>query len=505
MTARRRAHRPRASAAASPPTRPARCCGCSPRAGTTSRVVPTAAALRFVGAPTWAALSGKPVATEVWTDVHEVPHVRLGQQADLVVVAPATADLLARAAHGLADDLLTNTLLTARCPVLLAPAMHTEMWEHPATQANVATLRARGVHVLEPAVGRLTGADTGPGRLPEPEEHLRRRAARCCPAAAADRRPADLAGRARRRHRRRHPRAARPGALPRQPLLGQAGLRARRAWPRPAAPTVTLVAANPSLPAPAGVDVVPVGTAAGAAGGRRRRRPRTPTSWSWPPPSADFRPGALRRRQDQEDARCRPDPTPRPTIELVRNPDVLAGLVARARRRGRPGDRRLRRRDRRRRPARPGPRPGQAGPQGLRPARGQRGRRRQDVRPATTTPCTILRRGSERRHRRGARAPRRRSRPRCGTSSQRSRPGRLATSDATPAASRQSAAAAPRRSTARVRTPVHVRVRHRGPPGQDLRPDQRLDPRRHARRRTRTAASRSRRWSPPGWCTSPAR
>ena len=85
-------------------------------------------------------------------------------------MAPATANLLAKAAHGIADDLLTNTLLTARCPVLLAPAMHTEMWEHPATQANVATLRARGVLVLEPAVGRLTGADSGKGRLPEPEE-----------------------------------------------------------------------------------------------------------------------------------------------------------------------------------------------------------------------------------------------------------------------------------------------------------------------------------------------
>src|SRR5919107_2657749 len=134
------------------------------------RVVPTAAALEFVGAPTWAALSGRPVSTSVWDDVHEVPHVRLGQSADLVVVAPATADLLARAAHGLADDLLTNVLLTARCPVLLAPAMHTEMWEHAATQDNVATLRARGVQVLEPAVGRLTGKDSGKGRLPEPEE-----------------------------------------------------------------------------------------------------------------------------------------------------------------------------------------------------------------------------------------------------------------------------------------------------------------------------------------------
>lgn len=131
-------------------------------------VVPTVAALEFVGAPTWAALSGKPVSTSVWDHVDQVPHVKLGQSADLVLVAPATADLIARATHGIADDLLTNILLTARCPIVMAPAMHTEMWQHPATQRNVAELRARGVIVLEPASGRLTGADTGPGRLPDP-------------------------------------------------------------------------------------------------------------------------------------------------------------------------------------------------------------------------------------------------------------------------------------------------------------------------------------------------
>jgi phosphopantothenoylcysteine decarboxylase/phosphopantothenate--cysteine ligase len=134
------------------------------------RVVPTEAALRFVGSATFEALSGNPVRTGVFEDVPDVPHVRLGQQADLVVVAPATADLLSRAATGRADDLLTATLLTARCPVLFAPAMHTEMWLHPATVDNVATLRRRGAVVLEPASGRLTGTDTGPGRLPEPEE-----------------------------------------------------------------------------------------------------------------------------------------------------------------------------------------------------------------------------------------------------------------------------------------------------------------------------------------------
>ena len=133
-------------------------------------VVPTPSALNFVGSATWEALSGHPVVAEVWDNVPEVPHVSIGKQADLVVIAPATADLMSRAAHGAANDLLTNVLLTATCPVLFAPAMHTEMWQNPATQANVATLRERGNVVLEPAVGRLTGSDTGAGRMPEPQD-----------------------------------------------------------------------------------------------------------------------------------------------------------------------------------------------------------------------------------------------------------------------------------------------------------------------------------------------
>jgi phosphopantothenoylcysteine decarboxylase/phosphopantothenate--cysteine ligase len=139
-------------------------------AGHDVRVMPTAASEQFVGRATWEALSGNPVSNSVFDDVDQVNHVRLGQEADLILVVPATADLLAKAAAGLANDLLTSTLLVARCPVVFAPAMHTEMWLHPATAANVATLRSRGTHVLEPAVGRLTGADTGPGRLPEPAE-----------------------------------------------------------------------------------------------------------------------------------------------------------------------------------------------------------------------------------------------------------------------------------------------------------------------------------------------
>jgi phosphopantothenoylcysteine decarboxylase/phosphopantothenate--cysteine ligase len=133
-------------------------------------VVPTTAALEFVGVSTWAALSGRPVHTSVFDDVHLVPHVKIGQEVDLVFVAPATADLLARAATGRADDLLTNVLLTAHCPVVFAPAMHTEMWLHPATQANVSTLRSRGAVVVRPDVGRLTGPDAGVGRLPDPAE-----------------------------------------------------------------------------------------------------------------------------------------------------------------------------------------------------------------------------------------------------------------------------------------------------------------------------------------------
>ncbi|MDQ4039587.1 MAG: bifunctional phosphopantothenoylcysteine decarboxylase/phosphopantothenate--cysteine ligase CoaBC, partial [Actinomycetota bacterium] len=139
-------------------------------AGHDVRVVPTVSALRFVGAATFEALSHHPVTAEVFDDVDQVAHVRIGQEADLIVVAPATADLLARTIHGRADDLLAATLLMARCPILLAPAMHTEMWRNAATVANVDTLRERGVLVIPPAQGRLTGTDSGPGRLLEPAE-----------------------------------------------------------------------------------------------------------------------------------------------------------------------------------------------------------------------------------------------------------------------------------------------------------------------------------------------
>ncbi|MHA7262115.1 bifunctional phosphopantothenoylcysteine decarboxylase/phosphopantothenate--cysteine ligase CoaBC [Arthrobacter sp. TMN-37] len=139
-------------------------------AGHEVTVIPTENATKFVGAATWEALSGRPVSNSVFDDVDKVNHVRLGHEADLIVVAPATADILARAAAGLANDLLTGTLLMASGPVFMAPAMHTEMWRHAATTANVALLRSRGVQVMEPATGRLTGSDSGPGRLPEPAD-----------------------------------------------------------------------------------------------------------------------------------------------------------------------------------------------------------------------------------------------------------------------------------------------------------------------------------------------
>ncbi|MCD5349212.1 bifunctional phosphopantothenoylcysteine decarboxylase/phosphopantothenate synthase [Kineosporia mesophila] len=309
-------------------------------AGHDVRVVPTQAALTFVGAPTWAALSGHPVSASVWDDVYEVPHVRIGQQADLVVVAPTTADLLARAAHGLADDLLTNVLLTARCPVLLAPAMHTEMWTHPATVANVATLRERGVTVVEPASGRLTGADSGPGRLPEPEDLFaaalalldsrgpgREGAApapvptRVLPSGPAldDR---ALAG--------RHVVVSAGGT--REPLdpvrflgnrsSGRQGVAlAKAALERGA--RVTLVAGPIEVPPPDGADVVRVESAL------QMREAMTVAAKDadvvvMAAAVADFRPAQVAEHKIKKSA----DADDAPVVTLVRNPDILAGLVA---------------------------------------------------------------------------------------------------------------------------------------------------------------------------------
>jgi phosphopantothenoylcysteine decarboxylase/phosphopantothenate--cysteine ligase len=287
--------------------------------GHTVDVLPTAAALGFVGETTWAALSGRPVRTAVQEAAHDVPHVRLGREADLVVVAPATADLLARAAHGLADDLLTNTLLTARCPVVMAPAMHTEMWLHPATRANVATLRERGVLVIDPDEGRLTGADTGPGRLPEPEAIfavleglLRRETPRARDLAGV--RVVVTAGGTRE--------ALDPVRYLGNRSSGRQGVAlAETALARGA--RVTLIAAAMDVPPPAGVAVVRVESALelrdavlDAAAGAHVVVMAAAV--------ADFRPARvaehkIKKADDGDDA---------PRVDLVRNPDILAELGA---------------------------------------------------------------------------------------------------------------------------------------------------------------------------------
>ncbi len=133
-------------------------------------VVPTENALRFIGKPTLESLSGHAIETDMYQDVAQVRHVELGQQADLILIAPATASFIARYAAGIADDLMLNAILASKAPVIVCPAMHTEMWQNEATQANVATLQSRGVKVMEPATGRLTGDDSGPGRLPETQD-----------------------------------------------------------------------------------------------------------------------------------------------------------------------------------------------------------------------------------------------------------------------------------------------------------------------------------------------
>ena len=279
-------------------------------------VVPTAAALRFVGAATWEALSGQSVATDVFTDIPQVKHVAAGQRADLVVVAPATADLLARAASGQADDLLTSTLLVTRAPVLMAPAMHTEMWTHPATVANVALLRSRGVTVLDPAVGRLTGKDTGPGRLPE-VEHIHAAGALLLrePAALTH----DLAGR----------RVVISAGGTREPLdpvrfLGnrssgrQGYALALVAAARGA--QVTLVSANVVLEPPPGVAVVEVGDARDLESAMVKHAAGA-DAVVMAAAVADFRPVQAGATKIKKRAGQGP-----PAIDLVENPDILAGL-----------------------------------------------------------------------------------------------------------------------------------------------------------------------------------
>lgn len=283
--------------------------------GHSVRVVPTESSLNFVGTATWEALSGKPVQVGVFEHVDEVAHVRIGQLADLVLVAPATANILAKAAHGLADDLLTNTLLTARCPVMFAPAMHTEMWENAATQANVATLRSRGCVVLEPAVGRLTGVDTGKGRLPAPAEIF---AAALC---VLEGRPQDLAG----RHVVISAGGTREYLDPVRYLGNRSSGRQGFALAEAAVARgarVTVVAANVSLAHPAGADVIEVVSTE-----ELRQQVHLAAADAdavvMAAAPADFRPTEF------IDAKIKKTPDGvAPQIHLVENPDILAELVA---------------------------------------------------------------------------------------------------------------------------------------------------------------------------------
>ncbi|WP_205877720.1 bifunctional phosphopantothenoylcysteine decarboxylase/phosphopantothenate--cysteine ligase CoaBC [Mycobacterium camsae] len=286
-------------------------------AGHRVRVIPTDSALRFVGAATFEALSGEPIRTGVFQDVPEVPHVRLGQQADLVVVAPATADLLARAVAGRADDLLTGTLLTARCPVMFAPAMHTEMWLHPATVDNVATLRRRGAVVLEPASGRLTGSDSGAGRLPEAEEittlaHLLLERHDALPYDLAGCRVLVTAGGTRE--------AIDPVRFIGNRSSGKQGYAVARVAAQRGA-EVTLIAGHTAgLIDPAGVNVVHVSSAEQLGSAVSKHAPEA-NVLVMAAAVADFRPtqvATAKIKKSEQDS---------PTIELVRNDDVLAGAV----------------------------------------------------------------------------------------------------------------------------------------------------------------------------------
>ncbi|WP_426002815.1 bifunctional phosphopantothenoylcysteine decarboxylase/phosphopantothenate--cysteine ligase CoaBC [Paenarthrobacter sp. NyZ202] len=285
-------------------------------AGHKVTVIPTEAATRFVGVATWEALSGNPVSNSVFDDVEKVNHVRLGHEADLMVVAPATADLLAKAATGQAGDLLTNTLLMAHGPVLFAPAMHTEMWQHAATRANVATLRERGVAVLEPASGRLTGADSGPGRLPDPEEIFE--AAMALVTGAGRERP--LAGRTVTISAGGTREALDPVRFLGNRSSGKQGA-ALAAAALAAGAEVRLLAAHMDVEPPAGVELVRVESALELREAALKAAVDSDVV-IMAAAVADFRPAEVSdtkiKKVDGEDA---------PVVHLVRNPDILRELV----------------------------------------------------------------------------------------------------------------------------------------------------------------------------------
>ncbi len=284
------------------------------------QVIPTRSALEFVGRATWEALTGRPAPSEVWEQVHRVSHVEHGQRASAVIVAPATADLLARAAIGRADDLLTTTLLATRAPLIFAPAMHSEMWENPATVDNVAVLRRRGHIVLEPDHGALAGRDTGVGRLPEP-----RSLALVAEAAAHRAGPGlDLAGR----------RVLISAGGTREPLdpVRFIGNRSsgRQGWALAAAAVargaqVTVVAANVALTDPAGARLVRVETASELAEAVKSRAGESDVV-VMAAAVADYRSNRVAERKIKKRADASGGTSGRLSLELAETEDILADL-----------------------------------------------------------------------------------------------------------------------------------------------------------------------------------
>jgi phosphopantothenoylcysteine decarboxylase/phosphopantothenate--cysteine ligase len=282
-------------------------------AGHDVHVVATDAALRFVGRPTLEAISRNPVHSELYEGVAEVRHVAIGQAADLIVVAPATANSIAKLAVGLADDLLGNTILASTAPLVIAPAMHTEMWGNPATVANIETLRARGVHVVGPASGQLTGTDSGPGRMAEPDEIAR--------AALGVLRTQDLTGMS----------VLVTAGGTREPLdpvrfignrsSGKQGIAIATAAAARGA-VVTLIGANLELPVPASVRMVPVSSTAELESAAIAEAASADVIIMAAAVS-DYRPESVAETKIKKESTGE-----RMSIDLVKNPDILAGLAS---------------------------------------------------------------------------------------------------------------------------------------------------------------------------------
>ncbi len=290
--------------------------------GDTVHVIATESALRFIGAPTLEAISRNPVQTDLFEGVAEVRHVAIGQSADVIVIVPATANSIAKITAGLADDLLGTTILASTAPLVIAPAMHTEMWNNAATVANLATLRSRGVHIVGPGVGRLTGADIGPGRLEEPDTIVAAVYAVLEENAPVMPDPtAHWTG--------RHVLISAGGtreALDPVRFLGnrssgkQGVALAEAALARGA--RVTLVAAHLEVPVPAGIDVVPVSSAHDMEAALQVHA-LTADVVIMAAAVADYRPGTVQADKIKKDVAG--DTL---TLELVKNPDILAGLAA---------------------------------------------------------------------------------------------------------------------------------------------------------------------------------